>query len=69
MLWCLGFSLVCCLGGFLAVSAGTHCTRFATESSLKEIHRVLRPGATFGMIWNIEDCKLTLDLCGEMLTC
>ncbi len=31
--------------------------RFATESSLKEIHRVLRPGAKFGMIWNIEDCK------------
>lgn len=24
---------------------------------MKEIHRVLRPGATFGMIWNIEDCK------------
>lgn len=30
--------------------------RFATEESLKEIHRVLKPGATFGMIWNIEDC-------------
>ncbi|KAK2628176.1 hypothetical protein QTJ16_002822 [Diplocarpon rosae] len=28
---------------------------FASESSLKEIHRVLRPGAKFGMIWNIED--------------
>ncbi|KAG0651131.1 putative methyltransferase [Hyphodiscus hymeniophilus] len=28
---------------------------FATEESLREIHRVLRPGATFGMIWNIED--------------
>jgi hypothetical protein len=34
-------------------------TRFATEESLKEIHRVLRPGATFGMIWNIEDCRST----------
>jgi hypothetical protein len=32
--------------------------RFATEESLKEIHRVLRPGAAFGMIWNIEDCLL-----------
>jgi hypothetical protein len=30
---------------------------FATAKSLKEINRVLRPGATFGMIWNIEDCK------------
>jgi len=34
-------------------------TRFATEESLKEIHRVLRPGATFGMIWNVEDCRST----------
>jgi hypothetical protein len=34
--------------------------RFATEGSLKEIHRVLRPGAAFGMIWNIEDCKSPL---------
>lgn len=32
--------------------------RFATEESLKEIHRVLRPGATFGMIWNIDDCMV-----------
>ncbi|KAE9381626.1 methyltransferase domain-containing protein [Stipitochalara longipes BDJ] len=28
---------------------------FATEESLKEINRVLRPGAAFGVIWNIED--------------
>jgi len=28
---------------------------FATEDSLKEINRVLRPGAAFGMIWNVED--------------
>ncbi|CAJ2501157.1 Uu.00g040100.m01.CDS01 [Anthostomella pinea] len=28
---------------------------FATPESLKEIHRVLRPGAIFGGIWNIED--------------
>ncbi|CZR50732.1 uncharacterized protein PAC_00606 [Phialocephala subalpina] len=27
---------------------------FATEESLKEIHRVLRRGAKFGMIWNLE---------------
>lgn len=33
---------------------------FATEESLKEIHRVLRPGAAFGMIWNIDDCTSTL---------
>ena len=32
-------------------------SRFATPESLKEIHRVLRQGAVFGMIWNIEDCK------------
>lgn len=29
--------------------------RFATTDALHEIHRVLRPGAVFGMIWNIED--------------
>ncbi|KAI1264165.1 S-adenosyl-L-methionine-dependent methyltransferase [Xylariaceae sp. FL1019] len=28
---------------------------FATPEALTEIHRVLRPGATFGMIWNIDD--------------
>jgi len=31
--------------------------RFATEEALREIHRVLRPGEAFGMIWNIEDCE------------
>jgi SAM-dependent methyltransferase len=31
--------------------------RFATEEALREIHRVLRPGGAFGMIWNIEDCE------------
>jgi hypothetical protein len=35
---------------------GIDSYRFATRDALKEIHRVLRPGATFGMIWNIEDC-------------
>ncbi|KAI0446835.1 S-adenosyl-L-methionine-dependent methyltransferase [Xylaria telfairii] len=28
---------------------------FATPEALKEIHRVLRPGAVFGMIWNIDE--------------
>ncbi|KAI5926875.1 methyltransferase domain-containing protein [Camillea tinctor] len=28
---------------------------FATPEALKEIHRVLRPGAVFGAIWNIDD--------------
>ncbi|KAI0018295.1 S-adenosyl-L-methionine-dependent methyltransferase [Xylariomycetidae sp. FL0641] len=28
---------------------------FATPESLKEIHRVLRPGAVFGGIWNVDD--------------
>ncbi|KAJ9157748.1 S-adenosyl-L-methionine-dependent methyltransferase [Pleurostoma richardsiae] len=28
---------------------------FANEESLAEIHRVLKPGAKFGMIWNVED--------------
>jgi hypothetical protein len=31
---------------------------FATNEALKEIHRVIRPEAAFGMIWNIEDCRL-----------
>ncbi|RDL34610.1 Uncharacterized protein BP5553_07738 [Venustampulla echinocandica] len=34
---------------------------FATEESLKEIHRALRPGASFGMIWNIEDYNAPKD--------
>ncbi|KAJ2972335.1 hypothetical protein NUW58_g9204 [Xylaria curta] len=29
--------------------------RFATPEALKEIHRVLRPGAVLGMIWNVDD--------------
>ncbi|KAH6961032.1 S-adenosyl-L-methionine-dependent methyltransferase [Fusarium avenaceum] len=28
---------------------------FAKEESLEEIHRVLKPGAKLGMIWNVED--------------
>ncbi|EPE29286.1 S-adenosyl-L-methionine-dependent methyltransferase [Glarea lozoyensis ATCC 20868] len=34
---------------------------FATRDALNEIHRVLRPGATFGMIWNIEDYNSPLE--------
>jgi hypothetical protein len=32
--------------------------RFAKEESLKEIHRVLKPGAKLGLIWNVEDCEM-----------
>ncbi|KAI1172517.1 S-adenosyl-L-methionine-dependent methyltransferase [Nemania sp. FL0916] len=28
---------------------------FATPEALKEMHRVLRPGAVLGMIWNVDD--------------
>ncbi|KAH6648551.1 methyltransferase [Truncatella angustata] len=28
---------------------------FATPDALHEIHRVLKPGAVFGMIWNVDD--------------
>lgn len=36
----------------------TWCNRFATDEALREIHRVLKPGGTFGMIWNIDDCEI-----------
>lgn len=29
--------------------------RFSTPEALREIHRVLRPGAVLGLIWNVED--------------
>jgi hypothetical protein len=32
--------------------------RFANMDALKEIARVLKPAGVFGMIWNIDDCKL-----------
>lgn len=34
--------------------------RFANRDALEEIHRVLKPGGYFGVIWNAEDCKYTL---------
>ncbi|KAJ8069608.1 hypothetical protein OCU04_000046 [Sclerotinia nivalis] len=38
-----------------AVIASQSWHWFATKESLKEIHRVLRPGGALGLIWNIED--------------
>lgn len=35
--------------------------RFSNQDSLKEIYRVLAPGAGFGMIWNIEDYNAPQD--------
>ncbi|KAF2810239.1 S-adenosyl-L-methionine-dependent methyltransferase [Mytilinidion resinicola] len=32
---------------------------FANQESLREIHRVLKPGGVLGMIWNIEDYNQT----------
>ena len=31
--------------------------RFANEESLQDIYRVLAPGGSLGLIWNIEDCE------------
>jgi hypothetical protein len=39
---------------------GVDNNRFANKESLKEIHRILKPGATFGMIWNVDECKFFL---------
>lgn len=30
---------------------------FANEKALREIHRVLKPRSSLGLIWNIEDCE------------
>ena len=30
--------------------------RFATEKALNEIYRVIVPGGSLGLIWNVEDC-------------
>ncbi|EHL03316.1 putative Uncharacterized methyltransferase C25B8.09 [Glarea lozoyensis 74030] len=45
----------------IAAQKNVNCYRFATRDALNEIHRVLRPGATFGMIWNIEDYNSPLE--------
>ncbi|TPX17480.1 uncharacterized protein E0L32_003123 [Thyridium curvatum] len=37
---------------------------FATEETLRELHRVLKPEAVLGMIWNIEDSRLVAGLDG-----
>ncbi|KAG9236887.1 methyltransferase [Amylocarpus encephaloides] len=34
---------------------------FATREALREIHRVLKPGASLGLIWNIEDYNAPLE--------
>lgn len=39
----------------------TGCGRFATDEALDEIYRVMKEGAVFGMIWNIDDCETALD--------
>jgi putative component of membrane protein insertase Oxa1/YidC/SpoIIIJ protein YidD len=55
----VGFSLVSYYLLYISGRIIDEC-RFATRDSLREIHRVLRPGATFGMIWNIEDCMFCI---------
>ena len=37
----------------------TDKSRFANKESLEEIHRVLVPGGSLGLIWNVEDCLTT----------
>lgn len=43
------------------VSSLTGCGRFATDVALDEIYRVMKEGAVFGMIWNIDDCETALN--------
>jgi hypothetical protein len=43
--------------------------RFATEEALDEIYRVLKEGAVFGMIWNIDDCEIVLTPRGLTKAC
>ena len=40
---------------------------FATPTALAELHRVLRPGAGFGLIWNIMDKRV--DWVRQLYTC
>lgn len=54
-------SLLCSPGRDSCGISLTGCVdRFATEEALDEIYRVLKEGAVFGMIWNIDDCELAL---------
>ncbi|KAK0387561.1 hypothetical protein NLU13_3807 [Sarocladium strictum] len=39
----------------VVVAQYTDPIRFATEEALAEIHRVLKPGAKLGLIWNIDE--------------
>lgn len=52
----LGLPLVCHEG--VNQDRTLSLRRFANMNALKEIYRVLQPTGVFGMIWNIEDCKL-----------
>ena len=36
--------------------------RFAHNDALREISRTLKPGASLGVIWNVEDCLSTQNL-------
>ncbi|CAO1596610.1 hypothetical protein XANCAGTX0491_000444 [Xanthoria calcicola] len=40
---------------FASKSLDADGTRFATDDALEEIYRILAPGGSFGMIWNVED--------------
>lgn len=56
-----GFRALFCGGreGVSVVGFLTGCVgRFATDEALDEIYRVLKEGAVFGMIWNIDDCEI-----------
>lgn len=44
------------------VFSGANGRRFATNEALKEIYRVLIPGGNLGMIWNVEDCTISITL-------
>lgn len=54
------------LGRKRSVGFLTGVDRFATNEALDEIYRVLKEGTVFGMIWNIDDCEIGLDLVHEI---
>ncbi|TVY49012.1 putative methyltransferase-like [Lachnellula occidentalis] len=47
--------------GVIAAQVRKTSFKFATEDSLKEIHRVLKPGGSYGMIWNVDDYNAPKD--------